>query len=450
MKAKNLSERMAVFIQKGSEKYSGKYSYFSDYSNIDTPIKIKCNACQSIFETTPYRHLCHNVDCSRCLRAEKYKKKLDEKYSGRFTFNFIDYSDERKQITFHCNKCRNNFLKTPLSLLGDGLCRFCPEENHLSKISKNTFLQEVHKNQSHEIEYDYSLIPDYFFKSSEIMIKCLKCQTVFSQLALYHMKGHGCSVCANELSGRKKRKIKTKEEFINQAKIVHPEGNYDYTNSIFIDMYTNIQIYCKKHKKYFNQTPLNHLRGNKCRECGTEIGRKNNIESFEDFCNKANKIHNFKFEYIELIHKKNDRRFIKVKCNKKGHIFLQDASNHLAGDGCPYCGYRISKGENNWLDTYNIPIENRQYLLRLKGGFVLKVDGFDPVTNTVYEYYGDYWHGNPSKHNPNEMNSRAHKTFGELYKHTIEREEKIKKEFLLITIWESDWKIKSCVKHKDQ
>jgi hypothetical protein len=25
----------------------------------------------------------------------------------------------------------------------------------------------------------------------------------------------------------------------------------------------------------------------------------------------------------------------------------------------------------------------------------LSLDGFDPRTNTIYEFYGDYWHGNP-------------------------------------------------------
>jgi hypothetical protein len=70
-----------------------------------------------------------------------------------------------------------------------------------------------------------------------------------------------------------------------------------------------------------------------------------------------------------------------------------------------------------------------------------QVDGFDPETNTIYEFNGDYWHGNPVKYNPEDINEINHKTFSELYKETL-----IKKEILenagykVVSIWESEWK----------
>ncbi len=62
-----------------------------------------------------------------------------------------------------------------------------------------------------------------------------------------------------------------------------------------------------------------------------------------------------------------------------------------------------------------------------------KVDGFDSSTNTVYEYHGSYWHGNPEVFDPNDINEMAGKTFGELYQSTISRDRQI---LQLIIKWE--------------
>jgi hypothetical protein len=70
-------------------------------------------------------------------------------------------------------------------------------------------------------------------------------------------------------------------------------------------------------------------------------------------------------------------------------------------------------------------------------------DGFDPLINTVYEFYGDYWHGNPrDKRGPNHLNKKKGQTFKELYEKTILREKiLLSYGYKLITIWEMDWDI---------
>lgn len=67
-------------------------------------------------------------------------------------------------------------------------------------------------------------------------------------------------------------------------------------------------------------------------------------------------------------------------------------------------------------------------------------DGFCAKTNTVYEFHGDYWHGNPKLHPADEMNDVAHKTFGELYTKTKQRERYIRSQgYTLVVMWESDY-----------
>jgi hypothetical protein len=86
----------------------------------------------------------------------------------------------------------------------------------------------------------------------------------------------------------------------------------------------------------------------------------------------------------------------------------------------------IQHGENS--NEYQIP--NTRF----------KADGYCEETNTIYEYHGDYWHGNPAKFDRNEINKRTKCTFGKLYEKTLKREQQIKDMgFNLITIWESDW-----------
>ena len=55
--------------------------------------------------------------------------------------------------------------------------------------------------------------------------------------------------------------------------------------------------------------------------------------------------------------------------------------------------------QNLWLDYLDVPNDklHREVTLKVKDK-VYHVDGFEPKTNTVYEFNGDYWHGNPERH----------------------------------------------------
>ena len=55
-----------------------------------------------------------------------------------------------------------------------------------------------------------------------------------------------------------------------------------------------------------------------------------------------------------------------------------------------------------------------------------KVDGFCEETNTVYEFYGCFWHGYPNCYKPNIINSKNQKDMGTLNDQTIEKRETIR------------------------
>jgi len=65
----------------------------------------------------------------------------------------------------------------------------------------------------------------------------------------------------------------------------------------------------------------------------------------------------------------------------------------------------------------------------------LRFDGFCEETNTVYEFLGDFYHGNPNIYKSDDYNSLLKKTYSELYNKTIKRNNIITKlGYNLITI----------------
>lgn len=96
--------------------------------------------------------------------------------------------------------------------------------------------------------------------------------------------------------------------------------------------------------------------------------------------------------------------------------------------------------ENKWLDSLNIPNLIRQY--RPLKHRKYKVDGYDPDTNTVYEFLGDYWHSNiekshilPNKKHPS-INGITH---SQNYLKTLSRLNEIKNAgYNVVYIWESN------------
>ena len=101
----------------------------------------------------------------------------------------------------------------------------------------------------------------------------------------------------------------------------------------------------------------------------------------------------------------------------------------------------ISQGETNWLNEFEISERHRQYIIKDNNNKIHIVDGFDPYEMTIYSYLGDFWHGNLKYYNSWDINPVSKKTYGELYKATLE-------EFNLFVdcgfkvkyIWDSEYK----------
>lgn len=130
-----------------------------------------------------------------------------------------------------------------------------------------------------------------------------------------------------------------------------------------------------------------------------------------------------------------------IACRTCDQTFEQTPFGHLRGYGCPHCALenQSSHGEKKWLDSLGIPSLIRHHKI---SGTRYTSDGYDPETNTVYEYMGDFWHGNPDVYDPNAVNPRTGTTFGELYRKTMQKVRDIEDlGFQVVYVWENDFPI---------
>lgn len=117
------------------------------------------------------------------------------------------------------------------------------------------------------------------------------------------------------------------------------------------------------------------------------------------------------------------------------------------GVSCNLCLYKQIKPRNSskieieWLKSLNIDTIILHHVINKRKYKTYIVDGFDPKTNTVYEFLGDYWHGNLDKYKPMQINKVSHKRMKTLNKQTFIRFDEIKKlGYKIIYIWESEYK----------
>ena len=195
------------------------------------------------------------------------------------------------------------------------------------------------------------------------------------------------------------------EEFIRRSNEIHKE-KYLYSKTIYKTNNEKVTITCKLHGDFL-QTPNAHLQGNGCNECGNDSKTSNT----DIFIRRANEIHKEKYLYDNVIYVKSNEK-VTIICKLHGD-FLQTPRSHLLGSGCGKCSNTISKSEIMWLDHLNIPDEYRQKTIIITNKKFI-VDSYNPITKTIYEFYGDYWHGNPKIYNPLDL-TYFNKTFGELY-----------------------------------
>lgn len=291
------------------------------------------------------------------------------------------------------------------------------------------FITKAHR--VHGDFYDYS---DFEYSGSR-RSGAIICRThgKFMQRANHHLTGAGCPSCGNlRISKSKKSNL---NDFLSKARQVH-SARYDYSNFVYNGNDIKSVIACEAHGEFL-KTPHHHLDGQGCPKCSL-IEQANRCRlSKDEFLKKAHVVHDNLYTYDDFVYLNAHQKSF-ITCGKHGN-FLQTPTDHAHGHGCPRCSNKISKRGTKWLDSLGITTI-REHKIELIDGRSRKVDGYDPRTNTIFEFHGDYYHGNPKVYRcPITWNKKVHKFMWELHEMTIQNDALLRKsDYRLVAAWEHD------------
>ena len=394
---------------------------------LNKTMEITENAQSNIISQELCNHL--HQDCCYIKKGKSTKKLDTEKFIIRSKYEHGDKLgyDRAKYINFttpielFCFKCKAYFWQTPRENFAGCGCSNC------GGTKKHTIEEFIllWKGKYGSL-FDYGL-SDYKNNKTPIEIFCTLHNLYFYQTPKEHLKGKGCPQCRKNIP-------LTTEIFIERAnKVKDNKNKCGYGRVKYIDFHSKVEILCNIHNEYFWQSASSHLSGKGYPKCN-----KSNKSNTEEFIIKSRNVNGDKCGYDRTIYVDFSTP-VELFCNFHKTYFLRTPEANLKGRCCPTCSRSISQKEIAWIASLNNPNIKKDCRIYIDKKLIIP-DGFDETTNTMYEFYGDYWHGNCSKFDPNKMNYSVKKTFIQLYNATMKREALIKSAgYNLVAIWESDY-----------
>ena len=428
------------FIEKAVEIHGIKYDYsktvyvvYKEKLNIICPI-------HGEFQMTPNAHIGpQQQGCNKCgiiQRSSKNKRTTSTFiedaiaiHGSTYDYSKSEYTSCDKKIIIICKK-HGEFKITPTHHFNKIGCAKCGTER---AADSHRLTQEQFINKAitiHNDRYDYRKI-NYIDNRIKVIIICSE-HGEFNQTPGNHLSGSGCDKCSRKQRGLLLRL--TLDKFIEKAHHIH-HNKYDYSNVVYHKSDSVINIICPNHGLFKQQAGC-HLQGYGCTPCGyldaSVATRYTQYEIIERFKNS----HGERYDYKDVIYNTTHDNVI-IHCNTHG-IFHQSPKCHIQGQGCPRCARqntRISKISQEWLSMIKVshPLLELEYHIPNTNYFA---DGYDPESRTIYEFHGDYWHGNPNRYEASIFNEITKCTMGQLYENTIKKREIcISLGFRYIEIW---------------
>jgi hypothetical protein len=303
------------------------------------------------------------------LTTEEFIEKSKKIHGDKYDYSKVNYINGKSNIIIICSK-HGKFTQRGSSHLEGRGCNNCVIEDRRNGLEDFiTNAKEIHGDK-----YNYSLITEYKTARTHVSVIC-KNHGEFKITPYHHVnRGQGCAKC----------KSLGLDEFIKKAKKIHGD-KYDYSKSNYTNNKSKIDIICPTHGK-FSQRVGDHInQGCGCPNCNWDELRM----SITDFVNKANKKHNYKYQYlVEDINFKNNKEKVVIICPIHGK-FKQKINTHLTGGGCPICNE--SKGEKEirkFLEENKINYKPQHKFNDCKYKNLLPFDFYLPDYNICIEFNG--------------------------------------------------------------
>jgi len=294
------------------------------------------------------------------------------------------------------------------------------------KLTTEIFIERAMK--IHGDNYDYAKV-NYIGARKKVIITCPIHGDFLQNYILHVYRESGCPKCGSINHGRNSSMSVT--TFLDKVNTIH--GDYTYPKLKLPDgMNTKIKVVCNKHGN-FELLAKSHLYDKHgCLRCFRESRRG----TTEHFIKKSKRIYGDFYDYSNTTYTRvNDA--INIHCPNHGDIEITPVDHYRIG--CFKC--KRNRFQDLWLDEQHVPNDkvSRQVRIIINDKLFI-VDGFIENTNTIYLFHGDYWHGNPAIYDPDDINHKNGKRYGDLYHKTMIYERTLKDSgYKLISIWEKDW-----------
>lgn len=194
-----------------------------------------------------------SLNCESCKKAislerrkELFLKNAVELYGSRFVYDLTAFDTVDSYISFkdvlgnsYSQKARQHLITLPSTLLDERFYQF--------KQKLDSFK-------------DLQYVSGFSGLRENVKISCNACNEVFERRASRVLET-GCPFCSTQ---SKKKSTLTQEYFLTKVNTILPI--YDYTNVVYKDTDTSVDVICKQHG-VFQKTPKLLIQGFGCNSC---------------------------------------------------------------------------------------------------------------------------------------------------------------------------------------
>ena len=380
---------------------------------------------------------------SNKLTTEQYIQKANAIHNQYYDYSLVQYINTTSKIQIKC-PVHGVFEQVAKNHIAGKGCKKCKDA--VNAKQRTTSLSEfIYKAKLiHFEKYDYSNV-QFKILNDYVTINC-HIHGQFKQRAVRHLQGDGCKKCA---------RITASQTWIKKYGVDNPSKNDDIKlkrKQTWIKKYgvdnpsKNDDIKSKRKTTWTTIYGVDHPWKS---QLVRQLLLKNNIEKYGvEYPNQLliieamPQLMDFDWLYNQYI----TQNKTTVQIAEDLNISDPTVAKYLKLHEISIKQYQYSYKCIQWLESI-IESDNIHIQHAMNGGEYTipgtryRADGYCQETNTIYEFHGDYWHGNPLVYESDIVNEVVGLTMGALYESTAIREHKIKElGYNLIVMWESQYK----------
>lgn len=377
----------------------------------------------------------------------EFCRRLNDTFGGGvLCLEIVNRGD--KKVLVGCTECGHEWLAFRWNILkkqSPAGCRLCANErkSRNSRLSLEEAVEKLKEKHPKLILLSYNKKKN---QPARVSLECADCGKRFARHWSHLMTSDrcpGCPICSAEA---RREGFVARDETIEKIQEVVESLDLQIVEIERRNGKLYIDVKCLVCGCLSNKAYSNLMRRHGCKACAAAKASERMMKSHEQYVKDVSARHGNAVEVLSPY--KGDNKKVKLRC-KDGHTWRAHAGSILQGRYCPHCNTpkKYSFVAIRWLESIaekeGIKIEHAE-----NGGerrfpdLNITVDGFCEETNTVYEFYGDTWHGNPKKFSaedrPHPFDTNL--TAAAIWKRDAAREQALRDAgYRVITIWESDW-----------